>query len=263
MAVLPLWPVRRRLHLDATCLVAGAISPDFAYFVHGDDLRRFSHSIVGLFAWGIPVALVLAWLFHAVAKWPLVLVAPRAIARRTIGDARAAWPARWSIGVVVSCIVAAAIGAATHIGWDTFTHANTWGVHHLPWLNRLITVPGLGRTSRFHALQYGSSIAGMLVVAIFIALALRRHPVEPVPRTDWLARAVYVLVVAAGTAIVAIHRHPWGHDLETVVGALVAGALVGCFAASLTLTSRTRTLRTNVGTGVSEAESRFSEPTAG
>ena len=30
MAVLPLWPARRRLHLDATCLVTGSIAPDFA-----------------------------------------------------------------------------------------------------------------------------------------------------------------------------------------------------------------------------------------
>jgi hypothetical protein len=261
MAVLPLWPARHRLHLDATCLVTGSIAPDFAYFVQGDQLRIFSHSLVGLFAWGIPAALVLALAWHLLVKRPLLLVAPVAIARRLVDGVSTPWPARWSPGVLASCIVSATIGAATHLGWDTFTHAHAWGVHRVPWLGRTITVPVLGHTSRFHVLQYVSTIVGMTVVAIFVARAIWRRPrSESCPSPDWPARIVYVTALAVGTVTACLVRRGWHRDFETRVGVLVSGLLAGIVLASVVLLRRS--LRTTVRSELSEGESRISEQPA-
>jgi hypothetical protein len=241
-AVLPLWPLRRRLHLDTTCLVTGSIAPDFGYFVEGDRLRTFCHTLVGLAAWAVPVALVLAWLFHALVKRPLVLVAPAAIARRVLPEARASWPVRWSFATLASCVAAAAIGAATHLAWDNFTHAHTWGVKHFAWLNRGMTVPLLGRTARFHVLQYVCSILGFAIVIWFVVRALRRRAAaETPPPTDWLARAVYALAIAAAVAATWYARGPsTPPDFESRTAVTMAGLLPGIVVASLVLVLRAR-----------------------
>src|SRR6185503_10445443 len=104
MAILPVLHVRRRLRLDATCLVVGSMAPDFSYFVRGVQRGTFSHTWPGLFAWGIPATLVIALVFHALVKWPLLLVAPRTAAHHLVTAATTRWPTRWSVGAIVSCV---------------------------------------------------------------------------------------------------------------------------------------------------------------
>jgi hypothetical protein len=263
MAVFPLWPLRGRLRLDATCLVTGAIAPDFAFFVQGARLHSFSHTMIGCWPWGVPVGLALAWLFHTLVKWPLVLVAPSSIARRVISDAHTSWPERWSLGVLASCAISAAIGAATHIVWDDFTHANAWGVRHIAWLGQLVTVPVLGRTPWFHALQYACSLAGTASVALAVVLAIRRRPAGPPPSADWPARLVYLAAIAVGVAAVTTARASWSaREFEERVGGVVAGTLAGVALGSLLLTRRARSMRAAMAHRKSETESRFSEQPA-
>jgi hypothetical protein len=264
MAVLPLWPVRRRLRLDPTCLVTGAIAPDFAYFIQGSRLHSFSHTLIGCWPWGVPVGLVLAWLFHAVVKWPLVLVAPAAIARRVTPDARANWPTRWSPSVLASCAISAAIGAATHVVWDDFTHANAWGARHIAWLRHLVNAPVLGRTPWFHVLQYVCSFVGISVVALAAALAIRRRPPAASTRpAAWSARVVYIAAIAVAVLAVTTARGSWSAPaFEERVSGVVAGSLAGVVLASLLLARRARSLRTSIDHGDSDTESRFSEQPA-
>ena len=263
MAVLPLWRGRRRLHLDGTCLVTGSIAPDFAYFVQGDQLRLFSHSLIGLFAWGIPVALALALAWHLLVKRPVVLVSPAAISCRLEDDLRTTWPVRWSPGVLASCVLSALIGAATHVLWDTFLHGSAWGVMHVPWLNRRVTVPLLGRTSRSHALQYVCSVLGTIVVALFVTRALRRRPPAAERRpADWTARLVYAAALVATTVTAIVVRRGWHRDFETRVAVVVSGLIAGAALASLLLARRARALRTPVRSELSEGSSRISEQPA-
>jgi hypothetical protein len=69
-------------------------------------------------------------------------------------------------------IVAAHLGAATHIFWDGFTHWNGWGVALFPVL--LEPAPGIGMQWCYVA-QYVSSMVGLIVIAVWIVLALRRY----------------------------------------------------------------------------------------
>ena len=88
MAVLPLIG---RLRLDPTCLVIGSMAPDFEYFVRAGQMSTISHTWLGLVAWNLPVTLILAFAFHYLIKWPLVLIAPSPIARRAAVLASRPW----------------------------------------------------------------------------------------------------------------------------------------------------------------------------
>src|ERR1700689_299366 len=123
MAVLPVLRVR---WLDATCLVIGAMAPDFDYFIHGEQSGNFGHTLLGVAVFGVPITLIAAALFHGLVRDALLLVAPVTIARRGAIVARS--PAAPMIALVTSAV----IGNLTHLAWDGFTHDRGWGVRWFP-----------------------------------------------------------------------------------------------------------------------------------
>lgn len=165
--------------LLAGALVAGSFSPDMPYFaasVLSGVFRfgRFTHSAAAVPTLDplIAAALVGVWLF---LRDPLPALLPerwQARAGTLLGGERPPWSARTAAWFWVS----ATIGAATHVGWDTFTHHDRWGVRALPVLESVVHGEPL-----YQWLQYGTSAAGLLVLAGFTVRALRAAPQGPPP----------------------------------------------------------------------------------
>jgi len=224
MDVLPLlW---RRLHLDATCLVIGSMSPDFEYFVHGELTGTFAHTLRGWVAFCVPMTLAAAVVYHALVKPAAVAVAPAWLRREAIV---APWQERWGVWAVASVVLSAAIGAFSHLVWDSFTHANGWGVAHFPVLHRLYDVPVLGTLALHRVLQHVCSVIGLAVVGGFAVRAIRRSPrIDVETRTWW--RVVFVACVVI--AIAALIARLLAHHL-TDPGNLIVGVIAGTFAGSI------------------------------
>ena len=235
MAVLP---IAGRWRLDTTCLVIGTLAPDFEYFAHGRERGVFSHTLLGIFAWGVPVTLVLAVAWHALVKWPLLAAAPQWIARRTVAIARRPWRPHW-----LACLVSAAIGAATHIGWDGGTHAHGWGERHFPEaLDHMVTVPVLGAIPIFRVLQHASSLIGLAVLTAYVVVRLRREPPIEIELPRLRTRLIFAACIAAGIAAVVgraiyiIHAT----DPRSLVVATISGTLAGTLVASALLVRAAR-----------------------
>jgi hypothetical protein len=236
MAVLPLMRWRRRLGLDATCLVIGSMAPDVEYFVRGNRIATISHTALGLVTWNLPVTLILGAVLHAFVKWPLLLIAPAAISRRAIAWVGTPWRECWGVAAVTSCAISAVLGAASHLAWDSFTHANQWGTEHVHALDARITVPLYGETAVHRVLQYGSTAVGLTVLAIVVFRALRRVPprtLAALPRTR--ARICVSLCIALGVAL-AVARIPAAErGIDTLVIGPLDGVLAGVLVASALL----------------------------
>jgi hypothetical protein len=125
----------------------------------------------------------------------------------------------------------------THVGWDDFTHEGRWGVRQVAWLSA-----EHGALPGYKWLQYGMSVAGLVVVAAAIVAHLRALP-RRAQRPRWhpsgsvaLPAAVFLpaaVVVAAGAgAVVGLANVPQGlhavafRGVVTSVLALVAGLLL-------------------------------------
>lgn len=244
-------PLLRLRWLDATCLVVGSMAPDFEYFLRGQQVSTISHTPLGLLVFDLPVTLALAAVFHAILKWPLLVIAPRAIAARLIGPAR-----RWRWRQLVPGIPAALLGAATHLAWDAFTHAQGWGPRHYHWMKEPVALPAVGPMALHRVLQHTSTVLGLLGVALLIVRALRRHPPIALPAIAraW-PRLVFALSLAALAAF-ALHRVLDLHlrDPGDLITAAIAGSLAGTVAASLALRAPARRLaKTFDGWGAREA----------
>ncbi|MEV6117997.1 DUF4184 family protein [Streptomyces sp. NPDC052109] len=207
-AVLP--AVRRdgtgRGPLVPAALVAGSFAPDMTFYVAsvlpgGMQFGAVTHSFAGVFTVDAVIswALVRLWLL---VREPLLALLPRAWQARPAGPLRCGVPrARVRAVAVMWGYVSAVLGALTHVVWDAFTHQGRWG-------SRLVPAIGQARPAGmplYSWLQYGSSVVGALVIAVFAARAPRRAPGgEPVAvpvlsvRDRWWAGAVIGGCAAAG-----------------------------------------------------------------
>ncbi|MBV6700715.1 DUF4184 family protein [Kitasatospora aureofaciens] len=245
MAVLPLLRAAgERGPLVASALVAGSMAPDVPFFAESLLPGVYGHGGLTHRWWAVPTvdvaiagALVAGW--HGLLRAPLVALLParwagaaEALTVRREGDcaARVGWFA-----------VSAAVGAATHVGWDAFTHEGRLGVRLLPALEREMAGVPL-----YSALQYGSSALALAGLGGWAVRAARA--VEPVPPAVVLspgARRAAAGALGAATVAGVVHRlRPLRRGLipELCFGA-GAGLAVGAVGFAAAVAARGRGLR--------------------
>jgi Domain of unknown function (DUF4184) len=261
MAVLPLVRWRHRLGLDPTCLVIGSMVPDFEYFVRAEQLSTISHTFRGLWLWDLPATLILGVLVHLVVKWPMLLVVPAAIAGRVTRAIAAPWRARWGVAAALSCLVSAALGSATHLAWDSLTHAKGWGPRHVHALTTPIRIPLAGTMVVHRVLQHASTVVGLVVLTVVIVRWFKRRAAVDVPAyprgaARWCVAACISASAALTTArLVVMHRT----DLGNMLVGVLAGVLAGTLLASVLLVRPARQLQRAIARSV-EPESRSDAP---
>ncbi|MBV8760417.1 MAG: DUF4184 family protein [Deltaproteobacteria bacterium] len=224
LAVLPL----RRTSLDWTCLVIGSMSPDFEYFLRVKLASSISHTWLGLLVFCLPVTLASAWLFHRLIKRPFVHVVPAGIGARLAASADRPWQLTWG------CVAAALVGAVTHDLWDGLTHYEMWGPQHIAWLREIVHVPGLGAMVRCRVLQHGSTVIGLLALAIFTWRALARMQPQPRAPATLGMRIVWIACIAV-VGVACYARIHWSHETDpgSIVVAVIDAGLFGSLLASL------------------------------
>ncbi|MCD9900354.1 DUF4184 family protein [Streptomyces sp. MT29] len=182
-AVLPV--VRRngtaRWRLYPSALIAGSFAPDVTYFadtVVPGAMRfgDFTHTFLGVVTVNVLIAAVLVAVWAALRE-PLVALLPvsvrgrvHALVRGQRWNRRTFGPAAW-----MWFVRSAALGAATHVVWDAFTHHSRWGTELLH-LDRSV-----GGFPLYQFAQYGSSALALAVLGWFLLTALRRTVATPVP----------------------------------------------------------------------------------
>ncbi|MET8546450.1 DUF4184 family protein [Kitasatospora sp. NPDC004799] len=151
-----------------------------------------------------------------------------------------------AVGGAAWFAASAAIGAATHVGWDAFTHGDRLGSRLLPVLDRPVAGVPL-----YEVLQYGSSALALAALGGWAARAVRAaEPVRPAVRLAPGAGRGAVAALGAATAAGVLHRlSPLRRNLvpEACFGA-GAGLAVGAvgYAAVLAAARRWRGGRPDV-----------------
>lgn len=161
--------------LPLSALIIGSITPDIAYFLPFLPGSRESHELDGLFVFSVPIGLVFLWLFHAWLKRPLLFLAPENHRRRLeLLDSNFRFlPLARFAGITVAVL----LGAATHIAWDSFTHAGGWFVENLPILDQVAFTIGGYPILLFSLLQHVSTLVGGFALLIAYWHWYQRAPV--------------------------------------------------------------------------------------
>lgn len=148
-------PLTRRLPQSA--LIAGTLAPDILHFIFLRPVHsEFTHSLLGMLI-TVPVAIVLVGLWHTTIEISLISLSPKKFL-----------PVRPLINT--RFVAAAAIGVATHLIWDAFTHGHGYAVERVPLL-RLDLWPNM---PMFFVLQVTCSVVGVAIVVRHGVRAFRR-----------------------------------------------------------------------------------------
>ena len=208
-----------------SALVIGSLAPDFPYFLFVSNEIRWGHTSRGIFLFCLPMALAVLWLFHAVAKKPIVALSPEFVRKRiSARDLQFRFgPKRRFAWIVISIL----IGIISHVLWDGFTHDHGYFVKHWPLLS--IPVETYRVMPLWRALQQVFSVFGVAIVAIVTISWWRRkalllEPVRPemTPRLRWFVIAIMVLL-AFMVGAAAGYRIHYGHQWKM---SLIEGTIV-------------------------------------
>jgi hypothetical protein len=149
-----------------TGLIIGSIVPDLEYIIH--DTRTFSHTYSGILWFNLPLALLLAFVFHNILRDKIISRLPAFMYSRFARFEGFNWNLYFkkNKGIVITSII---LGIATHLFWDSFTNISGYFVIKFPVFREVIDVAGIPLP--FYILLWTvSSIAGLLVLVIAVYL---------------------------------------------------------------------------------------------
>jgi Domain of unknown function (DUF4184) len=176
-----------RWGLPGSALVIGSMAPDFTMLLPIPAMVHLAHTAPGLATIDLALGLVAFVAWQAFFGPAVVAVAPKALRARLPDRAPAGLMfhfGRWSRAALV--LAALLIGAATHLVWDSFAHEWMWGQAHIPWL-----ASRHGPLMGWEWVQHASDVAGLAIVAGWIAVWWRRAPERP--GTSVMARSYRTL----------------------------------------------------------------------
>lgn len=179
-----------------TGLIVGSLAPDFEYFIRMSIESRYSHTVSGLFWFDLPLGLLFTFIFHNLIRDNLIDHLPTFLRSRCSVIKQFAWNGYFKANkwVVISSVL---LGAASHVGWDAFTHVNGYFASQIPALHRTAEIAGL-KLPYYKLLQHLSTLLGGCVVAV----ALYRLPVQGANdgrnnRKYWLGFSALALIIIA------------------------------------------------------------------
>lgn len=199
-----------RTPLVPAAIAIGAMTPDIPLFFRIWPPYALTHSWIGVVTIDLVLALFLLLVWRMVLRPAVIPLTPRWFALR--------WPREWltapaqgwwslwggrrasvgrRVGAVLWLVASLALGLATHVIWDAFTHTHRWGTALFPILDE--------RTGPWYnadILHWISSIFGLGVLAIWGLRWLRRQDDPPLdlgtPRwlrvLTWLSLPVSLLL---------------------------------------------------------------------
>ncbi len=208
------------------------MAPDFEYLLRLEPMALISHASYGLFLFCVPIGLATvalwAWLLCDPTRDLFALGIEQTHEPRTFG-----WWLRAAAAVL--------IGSATHVGWDAFTHRDTWGPVLVPALKYTAFSIGTVAVTWYNVLQYASTVVGGLVVLVWLWRLMQRSNAWPSIVTEpWRQRIWGALILFATLfGVWNANQHGMMSDqsrVPIILGRFAVGVLTG-FTLALTMYS--------------------------
>jgi hypothetical protein len=207
-AVIPL----ARWGLPASGLVIGSITPDLPMFAPIPVDIHYTHSLLGVISIDLVMGGFAFVLWQALVGPAMVSVAPTGLRRRL----RKGLPAglgfhfgAWVRALLVAASIA--VGALTHVVWDSFTHGWMWGARQVPWLTEQ-----QGPFKGYEWAQHVSGAMGLALIFAWIWRWWRRSPMtaETVPAASRSFTIFAWLMILVPAAIGFVYGLVWGESPE-------------------------------------------------
>jgi hypothetical protein len=215
-----------------SAVVIGSMVPDFGMFLPWRPQRIETHSIIGLYAFCLPVGLACWWLFQRLIKPAMLELLPDpAYVQSRDRSVDLGKMSQW-----VAAVAGVFFGALTHLIWDGFTHEGARGVRMIPALDDPVVDFAGHQLLGFKLMQLASSVIGLALVIWVLWRVLHQAAVAPAPtrrlgpaeRHGWVAG--YTATALVATAVFFVHAH-WralaSHAMTATANSIAIAGLRG------------------------------------
>lgn len=158
------WIKQKKLSL--TGILLGCVAPDFEYFLRMKMQGDIGHHLVGVFLLDLPIALIVALIFHGLIRDELIDNLPIFFKNKFIRFKNINWFSYFKHNILI-VVISILLGVSTHILWDSFTHKTGYFVVHFQLLQSDLLLYGV-RVPFYKVLQHSSALLGLLGVAFYL-----------------------------------------------------------------------------------------------
>ncbi|MEL7450636.1 MAG: DUF4184 family protein [Pseudomonadota bacterium] len=223
-AALPLRSLLGR-YASMSGLIIGSFSPDLPYFMNIGIGAKRTHSVFGALTYSLIIGFVAYLVFHFLVR-PAFLPALPAPLRERIP--RTALKAGLPQVPIAAVILSLALGALTHVAWDSFTHARAVDLWE-PMFAIPVLVVGGHEFFLYKVLQYASGVIGLLIIAAYLKYWLATTPrredaVDGYSLRVQLGIALCLLLIPAFFGVLTAAETAGGHGVAWLVSFLPATA---------------------------------------
>lgn len=193
-------------------LVIGSMSPDFEYFLRLRLYSAYSHSLWGILYFCIPVSL-LVYVAYA------YVVRPQ-LAKYYVHAEDTPSTFKLTVQTLPLAMSSIALGAFSHIAWDSFTHMNGFFVTNYPWFFGQL----FAGIPLYKIFQHTSTVIGGVAMMMFLAHILKNKQIYLWHRFSSLT--IVLVVVSVASAIAYFYPMDMGQFVATVIAFFACSILL-------------------------------------
>ena len=214
--ILPL--TTKRLRLSATGLIIGSITPDFEYFIRMKVQSDYSHTLLGLFWFDLPLGLMLCFIYHNIVRNSFIDNSPAFIQKRLKKFKSFNWTRYFSLNWVIVC-VSILIGGFSHLLWDSFTHETGYFVERSSVLKEPLHLGDI-TLPVYKVVQHLSTLVGGLITVIaFLAIEKTKIDTTDIVYKYWLLIISIMLAIIFIRLFFGLQLNQYGNIIVTVISA--------------------------------------------
>lgn len=207
------------------------MAPDILYFLPVDRAvdRKYGHEFPGFIFFSVPAAIILWIMWRWLLRDAVIALLPEEEQQKWVSTPQP-FDAR-SVRAWMLMLSAVAIGIASHIFLDSFSHLEGWGVEHVGLLTSA-HVRLAGRTlAAYKLVQYFGSLVGLGVLGLWYLWWSEHVPRnrEWKPQLSAVARVAVVVAILGASAYAAYAAAlPYGPGERAgqVAAAIIAGTQI-------------------------------------
>lgn len=208
-----------------TGLIIGSLTPDFEYFMRMKIKSEYSHTFLGIFWLDIPLALIVAFLFHNLVKDSLINNLPVLLKSRFSNFKKFNWNIYFENHILV-VFYSILIGALSHILWDDFTHKTGFFVTNFSSLNEELNIFNF-RVPIYKILQHSSSLIGVIFI-LYVVYKLPKDHTESqeINIKYWLINALLITTITLIRFFIGLNITEYGSVIVTLISATMLSLIL-------------------------------------
>jgi hypothetical protein len=220
-------PLKNRFfskYFSLTGLVVGSLLPDFEYFIRMKMVSNYSHTILGVLFFDLPLGIIFCFIFHNIIRNDLFVNLPYFLRIRLCIYTEFNWN-KYFLKNPILIIFSLLVGSFSHLLWDSFTHFNGYFVGIINFLKNFIVINNIS-IPIYKILQHSSSFIGCLIIFYAIMKLPKYKDSNKIDIRYWIAICLTILMICMIKVIIGLNYKLYGELVVIFISAILIALII-------------------------------------